>query len=66
MTKQSDKAIVCVQCALKAIVAGEAPPLFFEPIEEHMRKHHPDPEATARERRELERKLEQMNLKPKP
>ncbi len=47
----------CIQCAMKAILAGEQPPVFDETPEEHARRVHPDPIATRDERRELERQL---------
>ena len=47
--------ILCIQCALKALV--EDKPYVGsteETNEEHMRLHHPDPVATAVERQYLE------------
>jgi len=49
---------VCVQCALRALVAGEPAPVWDEEPEVHQQRMHPDLEATARERRELEAILE--------
>jgi hypothetical protein len=51
------KTLVCIQCAMKALLAGETPPTFDETAEEHMRKHHRDPISTKVERIELEKKL---------
>lgn len=42
--------MLCIQCAMKALLEGKPPPQFDETVEEHMRKHHPDPEATKKER----------------
>lgn len=50
---------ICLQCAMKALLADELPPLFAEEPEEHMRLKHPDPIATARERVDLERRLKE-------
>lgn len=47
---------VCIQCNLRALVEGRPPEAFDGTIEQHMRQFHPDPEATRRERAELERK----------
>lgn len=44
----------CIQCSLRAMVAGEPAPYFDETPEEHMARVHPDLDATQRERRELE------------
>ena len=52
--------LVCIQCAMKAMVEGKQPPTFEETNEEHMAKYHPDPAATQRERVELERKAEAL------
>lgn len=49
--------MLCIQCALKAMLEGKPTPSFDETMEEHMRKYHPDPEATRKERKELEQKL---------
>ena len=48
---------VCIQCAMKALLAGTPVPAFDESPEEHQRIHHPDPVETMMERRELEAKL---------
>jgi len=52
-------ATVCIQCALKAILAGEPSPVFDETIEEHIARVHPHPVAALAERRELERLLKE-------
>jgi hypothetical protein len=49
--------LVCIQCAMRALLDGEPPPTFDDTTEEHMRKYHPDPEATQRERRAMEAEL---------
>lgn len=49
--------ILCIQCAMKAMLDGIEPPYFDETVEEHFRRVHFDPEATARERRRLEQRL---------
>lgn len=52
------KTLVCIQCAMKALLAGETEqPLFDETAEEHMRKHHPNAASTKAERVELEKQL---------
>ena len=48
---------MCIQCAMKALLEGKTPEHFDEEPEAHMRRVHPDPEATQRERQELERAL---------
>jgi hypothetical protein len=50
----------CIQCSMKALVEGKGVPWFVESPEEHMQRCHPDPEATQRERKELEAKLKEM------
>lgn len=50
---------ICLQCAMKALLADELPPLFAEDPEEHMLLVHPDPVATQLERRDLERRLKE-------
>jgi hypothetical protein len=51
------KTLVCIQCAMKALLADKVAPTFDETAEEHMRKHHPDPASTQAERVELEERL---------
>jgi hypothetical protein len=48
---------MCIQCAMRAMLKDEPPPLFDETPEEHQRLFHPDLAATQRERRDLERLL---------
>lgn len=48
---------ICIQCAMKALVTGGQPPFEDVTPEEHMRRYHPDPVATWKERRELEAKV---------
>lgn len=42
---------------MKALLEDRQPPVFEESEEDHMRRCHPDPAATKRERIELERRL---------
>ena len=49
--------LACIQCSLKALAEGRKPETFDETAEEHMKRMHPDPVATTRERVELERQL---------
>ena len=48
---------MCIQCAMRAMLNGEAPPTFDETPEQHQRRVHPDLAATQVERREMERQL---------
>lgn len=50
-------ATLCIQCSLRALVAGTVQPLFDEGAEAHQRRLHPDLAETQRERVELERVL---------
>jgi hypothetical protein len=50
-------ATVCIQCAMRAMLAGVPPPAFDETPEQHLRRVHPDPVAARVERCELERQL---------
>jgi hypothetical protein len=52
-----ERVLVCMQCTLRALVNNQPPPVFNESITDHMVRMHPDPEATQRERIELERRL---------
>lgn len=56
--------MICIQCAMKAIVEGKKVPSFAgQTVEEHMKEYHPDPIATQKERLELERKyVEKLGL----
>ncbi len=56
--------IVCIQCALRAIVNGTPyKGEGDETLEAHMLRCHPDLEATRRERRELEAKIYELEAK---
>lgn len=48
---------MCLQCAMRAMLDGDAIPTFDETSEEHLRRVHPDPIATKAERLELEQRL---------
>lgn len=48
---------LCIQCSMKALIAGDTPPVFDETPEAHQQRMHPDLAATRRERVELERQL---------
>lgn len=50
---------VCIQCAMKAMLAGEqgGGGVFEETPEAHMKRVHPDPAATHAERKALEAAL---------
>ena len=52
---------ICAHCALKAALAGKTPEPFQEEPEEHLARVHPDAEATARERDELQRRFEERH-----
>lgn len=52
--------LMCMQCAMKAIVEGREPATTDESVEEHMARVHPDPEACQREREQLEAKLTEI------
>jgi hypothetical protein len=56
---------VCIQCSMRAMLAGEPAPSFDESPEAHLARVHPDPIATARERADLERQLAE-HLRPPP
>jgi hypothetical protein len=47
---------LCIQCTLRAIVDGTVPPVFDETPQEHAARLHADPDATQRERRDLEQR----------
>jgi hypothetical protein len=51
---------------MKALLEGKAIPSFDETPEEHLRRCHPDPAETARERAELERRLQAQWNKETP
>lgn len=48
---------LCVQCSMRALLTGQMSPTFDESPEEHIRRVHPDPVATAAERVEMEKAL---------
>lgn len=48
---------LCIQCALKALLAGEPVPTFTESPEAHQSRVHQDAHATMLERLQLEREL---------
>jgi len=50
---------MCIQCAMRAMLNNEPPPMFDETPEEHQRRVHPDLIATQAERSVLERQLDQ-------
>jgi hypothetical protein len=56
--------LACLQCAMKAVLAGDEPPFFDETPEAHMERCHPDPYATYRERQMLEQQLYERGLLP--
>lgn len=56
--------LMCIQCAMKALVENRPVPIFNEEPDVHTRLYHSDAEATRLERLELERKLEELGLKP--
>jgi hypothetical protein len=49
--------MICIQCAMRAMLNGEPSPSFDETPTQHLRRLHPDPVATEIERREMERQL---------
>lgn len=48
---------LCIQCALKALLAGEPVPTFTESPADHQQRLHHDATATMLERLQLERDL---------
>lgn len=58
--------MLCIQCAMKAMLDGKEAPTFpDETPEQHMAKHHPDPVAAKLERTELEKRLaDKIGRKP--
>lgn len=54
MAKGNTQHLLCIQCAMEALVASRPPLTFDQTPEAHLASHHPDPEATQRRRRELE------------
>jgi hypothetical protein len=51
---------VCIQCAMRAMVAGQPAPTFDETPEAHAARVHPDPLTTQRERQQLEAQIAAM------
>lgn len=58
--------IMCIQCAMRALLNGEPTPTFDQTAHEHMAQYHPDPEAALKERGELEQRLEAKMKGDKP
>jgi hypothetical protein len=59
--------VICIQCAMRALLNDEPPPMFDETSEEHRRRVHPDPTVTQIERRDLEARLRErfgIGLRP--
>ena len=54
---ESDMPTICLQCSMKALLAGQQPPTFDEEPDVHQKRVHPDLEETLRERRPLELQL---------
>lgn len=50
-------ALLCVNCALQAMLENRPPPRFDESPEEHLRRVHPDPHVARQERIDMEREL---------
>ncbi len=49
---------LCIQCSLKALLAGcVEPPLFAEEPADHIRLHHSDLAQTEADRKRLEKEL---------
>lgn len=57
---------MCIQCAMRAILNDEAPPVFDETPEQHQRRVHPDLAATQAERREILGQLAEKQIRSKP
>lgn len=45
--------LVCIQCALKALVEGQPPPRFNETPDAHLARVHPNARLSIEERQEL-------------
>jgi hypothetical protein len=54
---------MCLQCALRALVANQTPETFDETPEAHLARVHPDAEACQQERRDLLKILEARRLR---
>jgi hypothetical protein len=46
--------LVCLQCALAAMIDGVPDPAIEETVEAHMARRHPDPDVLLAERLRLE------------
>lgn len=57
MTDEKIQVLVCLQCAMKALVEGREEAAIEETVEAHMARRHPDPVACHAEREDLEDKL---------
>lgn len=57
---------ICIQCAMRAMVAGDPAPSFEETPEAHLARVHPDPSATYRERQMLEAELYRRGIEFAP
>ena len=51
----------CIHCSLRALLVGEAPPVFTETIEEHVERVHPDLLAIVEEYEVLEQALREAS-----
>ena len=51
----------CIHCSLRALLVGEAPPVFTETLEEHLERVHPDPLAIVEEREALAQALREAS-----
>lgn len=49
--------MICIQCAMRALLDGNPVPQFEDDPVAHMREYHPDPVATQRERDRMEHEL---------
>jgi hypothetical protein len=52
--------LMCLQCAMRAIVEGKAPETFDESPEAHLARVHPDAVACQAERIELEGEVQKL------
>jgi hypothetical protein len=52
--------LFCLQCAMRAMVAGRPPEHFNESPEAHVLRVHPDPVACQAERQELEAQVAKL------
>lgn len=49
--------LACIDCSMQALADGKPVPYFYETVEEHMARVHPDLEQTRLNREKLERQL---------